>query len=763
MKILLVLLMVGFGVEMNAQKINGMVMDEKSEPIAFASIALLQASDSSFVAGTTTDEEGRFQIEAESDGKLLRVSYVGYATHIIKPSLDMTIVLKEEGMTIGDVVITGSRPTYKMKDGALVVPVENTILSKFGSATEMLSHLPMMMSDGTIAGRGKPEIYINNKKVRDETELDRLRADEILSTEIITSPGAEYGSDVPSVIRIRTIRKNGAGWSGNFSAAYRQGEQWYGNLNAALNYRNKSGMDFWFKVNLTENNSLMTYPSETELVASSIWNYENRMRWHSRSIYYVADIGWNWEINEHHSFGLTFTARNLIGNNISRIEQDEHVWKDGMFYDDGHTSTITTSKPRMTQSLNAYYVGEIGKWKLDFSADYYGGQEYSEMEGFTDGIPNATSNTTINNTLLAEKLTITAPVPKGNLTFGEEVSYVYLTNNFCQNGFSADNYTRQTTTTWSLYTNYSLQISKFMFTAGFRWQNEYNRYDQNDQRREDMSPNYHVLIPKLSIGYQGEKWRHSLSYIGYRNNPPYRWLSSSITYAGKYEYRTGNPFLQPQTHDIISWETQWRWLHVGLQYDYTKNGFSDFHTAYDDINHEGIMLMDYRATPIVKTYGMYLNASPKIGFWQINYTAAFYQSNWDLEPLGITHNYNELCTNFTLDNTFTLSHSWMLNVQGYLEPSYKSGFSIKETHGSLNIHLNKQFLKNKNLRIAIVANDVLHTMRNRITQYNGIGYKSMIDVYRDQRRVGIDVSWKFNATKSRYKGGHAGQSERDRL
>ena len=31
------------------------------------------------------------------------------------------------------------------------------------------------------------------------------------------------------------------------------------------------------------------------------------------------------------------------------------------------------------------------------------------------------------------------------------------------------------------------------------------------------------------------------------------------------------------------------------------------------------------------------------------------------------------------------------------------------------------------------------------------------------RNICIDLSWKFNATRSRYKGSHAGQSERNRL
>jgi hypothetical protein len=52
---------------------------------------------------------------------------------------------------------------------------------------------------------------------------------------------------------------------------------------------------------------------------------------------------------------------------------------------------------------------------------------------------------------LAEKLVITAPVPKGNLTFGEEASAVDRTSGFTQSGFSADNSVHQKTTIWSFF------------------------------------------------------------------------------------------------------------------------------------------------------------------------------------------------------------------------------------------------------------------------------------------------------------------------
>jgi hypothetical protein len=131
--------------------------------------------------------------------------------------------------------------------------------------------------------------------------------------------------------------------------------------------------------------------------------------------------------------------------------------------------------------------------------------------------------------------------------------------------------------------------------------------------------------------------------------------------------------------------------------------------------------------------------------------------------MGITHNFKGICSNFSLDNTLTLPHDWLVNIQASIKPYHKSEFDIQKTEGSLDFRISKQFLKSKSLRMALVASDILHTCNRRLIQYNGIGYRDEINVYRDQRRVGFDLSWKFNATKSRYKGSHAGQSERDRL
>lgn len=200
-----------------------------------------------------------------------------------------------------------------------------------------------------------------------------------------------------------------------------------------------------------------------------------------------------------------------------------------------------------------------------------------------------------------------------------------------------------------------------------------------------------------------------------------------------------------------------------LKYDHTKNVYNDFHTAYDEINHPGVMLRDFRMVPTVKTYGLTMNASPKIGIWQMNYTAMLFYNDWDVEPLGVTHKFNGLGASFSLDNSFSLPYSWLLNIQASFNPYHEEGFDQIHAYGSLNFHLSKRFLKDRSFSIALVAKDILHTSNIKVTQYNGIGYQVDLDVYRDQRRIGIDLSWRFNATKSRYKGSHAGQSERNRL
>ncbi|MDY6413286.1 MAG: outer membrane beta-barrel protein [Bacteroidales bacterium] len=745
--------------------LTGKIVDEKGLPLEFADVRLLNPSDSSYITGGVTNASGIFVIPLDKSQVIAKFSYIGY-----KPVYKLcsrenvgTIQLQVEVIQLGEVTVKGAKRLVRSTERGLIANVQGTVLENFGSVNDMLSHLPLMMSDGTIAGHGKPEIYINNKKVRDASELERYRADEILSAEIITNPGPEYGQDVKSVIRLKTVRKAGEGLSGNFSAAYRQGKEYYANGNAALNYRTRNGMDFFVRGFLTSNNQHITATADDQLQASRTWDFHRDAIYLNRYNYYFADLGWNWEISEKHSIGLTYTANNYITDATGSQDTDEQVWCNGQFLEEETNKTVTSLKPRMEHAVNAYYLGEIGKWQLDFSADYYGGHSESEMTGGTVGMTGVSSNTLTKNNLLAEKLIVTAPIPTGSLTFGEEVSGVDRKSDFTQNGFSTDNSVHQQTMTWSLFANYALQVKKFSLKAGLRWQNEHNDYETNGSKDPEQSPDYHVLIPRLSFSYSTARWMHTLSYQCTRNNPPYSILSTAIHYRSKYEYSTGNAYLQPQTTHGLSWTSQWKWLYIQPYYKYMHNVVTSFQTAYNDEKHPGVVITDYRNIPKMQDYGIVLNFTPKIGIWQMNYTARFFYNNIDYESMGITHTWNGLISEFTLDNTFSFPKDWLLNIQGYIKLAHETGCSQRKALGDINIRLSRQFLKDKSLSVALLVNDIFHTRYTEMTAYGGINVRTQFKEYRDTRRIGINLSWKFNATKSRYKGSHAGQDERNRL
>ena len=90
--------------------------------------------------------------------------------------------------------------------------VENSVLKEAGTANEVLKRLPSVSGndgDYSVFGKGKAVIYINNREVRDPSELDKLNSADIRDVEIITNPGARYDASVKAVIRINTIRKAG--------------------------------------------------------------------------------------------------------------------------------------------------------------------------------------------------------------------------------------------------------------------------------------------------------------------------------------------------------------------------------------------------------------------------------------------------------------------------------------------------------------------------------------------------------------------------
>ena len=198
-------------------QISGTVTDATREPVPFANVALLSLPDSALVSGAVTAQDGTYRLPVRSGGALLRVSALGYRTHLARlDTLRGPVVLLPDGQLLGEATVTARRPVSRMEGDALVTQVEGSVLEKAGTAEDVLARVPGITKEKggfNVQGKGTPVFYINGRQVRDATELARLRSDEIKSVEVVRSPGARYDATVNAVVRIRTTRRRGNGFS----------------------------------------------------------------------------------------------------------------------------------------------------------------------------------------------------------------------------------------------------------------------------------------------------------------------------------------------------------------------------------------------------------------------------------------------------------------------------------------------------------------------------------------------------------------------
>ena len=200
------------------QNISGSIANENTQPVEFANVVIL-SKDSTFLTGTVSDLDGKFSVEKPSDAEYIHISCVGHEAFYQKiadvPNFN-NIVLHTQTTELDEITVKAIAPKTQLKDGAMVTNVQGTILAQTGSTTRMLSNVPGIIKNQNgsieVIGKGAPEIYINNVKVRDMNELESLSPENIKSVEVISSPGARYAADVNAVVRITTLKPVGEGF-----------------------------------------------------------------------------------------------------------------------------------------------------------------------------------------------------------------------------------------------------------------------------------------------------------------------------------------------------------------------------------------------------------------------------------------------------------------------------------------------------------------------------------------------------------------------
>lgn len=747
------------------EQIKGVVMDEQQKPIPFANIVMSSSATNTYIAGCVTAEDGSFVLPYSEKDAILKVSYVGYTTQTLACKPNMSIVLQSDVQLLNTVTIKSTRPKAKFKDGAFTTLVSGTILAELGTANDMISQLPFVSGDDgnwEIIGRGKPEIYLNGRKVEDTNELKRLSAKDILKAEIVTVPGAQYGSSTKAVIRLYAVRKRGQGLSGSLYSNYSQGH--YSpqtSEHAQLNYRT-GGLDIFGEVGMAYSRSHTKYHSETQLNTTNNFDYNTRRTTNYNSGKILLNTGFNYEISEQQSFGMKYEANNLIGNNYSHSWGETDVLQDDILKENLSVESFSKSKPHWSHSVNAYYNGNFGKWNINFNADYYNNVEQSSQSVLNDGILDAESNTKVKNNLYATKLVVTAPLWKGKMSFGTEEMFTNRRNTFIQSGFSADAFNHFKQSIVAGFLEYNLNIGSMNYGAGLRYEHQTTKYYEKEILQTEQSPTYNDWIPFASIGYSHNGLNIGFSYRLNKYSPSYTMLQSSTDYISKYEYGCGDPHLKPQKQHSFMLNGNYKWVSFVAYYNYVRDMYMTWYKPYDVATHPDILLQTMATVPRSSYYGAAINAAPSFGIWQPDLTASvnFYHAN--LDHLNIPTMGNEPLFTFEMNNNFKLPHRWFINLSGNVSTNAKQSTGRNKCMGNVQFRVSKNFLKNDALKVMLVLRDLLHTGYYYFDA-NGTQSHRKLTQYSDNQEIGINVRYTFNATNSKYKGSGAGNSEKQRL
>ena len=689
---------------------------------------------------------------------------------------------------LSGVVIKGRLPKTRVKGDAMRTTVAGTILEKAGTVSDALSKIPSLEAerDGgvKVLGRGDAEVYINGRRVQDMKELSRLRSDQIQYVDVVQAPGARYAASVKAVVRITLKKTQGEGISFQeyTSNYYQYGYTLTNNLD--MNYR-KDGLDitaslwagrYGHSKSLQENDLTYYVGPDFYLGRSS---QERKKVWKGWS----PQLQVNYMLDERHSFGAFYKYDRHPGGDA-----------DGFFYTDNYVNGIYTERSESYISgddnfrkhiFNAYYNGKVGHLGIDWNVDglFDKTVEDNSTEETTIDAHNVRSNHSVNNgtkssnNFWATKLILSYPVWKGNLSAGGEYSYNHRTDAY--SFLSAEMLPVKATDTEineksaAAFVEYGRQFGKLYAQIGLRYEHLTNDYFNFGVREDEVCRDYGDWFPTATLSMPVGKLQLSLSYRKDIERPNYSYLTSSTVYINRYTYQSGNPYLRPTyTHNLVL-NAAYKWAGIAVTYSRTKDNVTMATMPFPGADNPMVSLVrSINGSDGYNQLSLNPYARPTIHFslftlpltWHPTwFVYAQFQDYKSPCANGSEITLSRPYANIGWDNTFELPDGWRLNADMRLSSKGDANnFRLNRNafRSDLGVQRDFQLHRLGTLNVDLRCYDIFNTNKNGGVIY---GIRE-ITVYNPARRTFLlDLTWKFNEARSKYRGSGAGEKQKARM
>ncbi len=349
--------------------------NDKKQSLPSASIVVLERTDSSFVKGTTSDKNGRFTLHYQSQQKkqyLLKLSFVGLQSvyRVLGDSVSVnvgTIVLKDDDIRIGEVVVTGNLQEVVMEGDTTVINAAAYKTPEGSYLEDLVKRIPGLVYDKkehSLTYNGLPisEINVNGKPFFSgsmQTALENLPVDLISKLKVYDKRSEEEeftgvgNGEKRYVLDLQTKAELNKTWL----------------TNATVGYGNHKKKDLEGQVNFFEKDG-----DNLSLIARSTNRYQNST--------YKDNINNSLGLNITHKFSKDFSLSGNVNYNVGRNGNLSSVYRE-QYLTSGNQYSSSANE---NNSRNRYFNSSLmGNWKVnkDMQINFRGsfGLNTSRSEG----------------------------------------------------------------------------------------------------------------------------------------------------------------------------------------------------------------------------------------------------------------------------------------------------------------------------------------------------------------------------------------------
>ena len=715
----------GGGQQMNMGHIYGKIVDATTgKPLDAASVQLYQNKFDSvsksrkdvLINGQLTKANGDFSLEGLNImvPYKLKITAIGYKPIEQKVAFSMSsgggdmsqmlnnidkdlgnIKLQADAKELGEVVVTGERPTLQLGVDRKIFNVDKNIVSAGGNAVDVMRNVPTVTVDvdGNVTLRNNaPEIFVDGKPTA--LTLEQIPADAIQSIELITNPSAKFDASggQSAIINIVLKKNRRVGYNGNVRA----GVDMRGKVGGGADINLRQGkINVFANVGVNQRKSISTGETfRNNLIPSdnlSTLNLINNNT--SNGGFLFGRAGLDYFIDNRNTLTL---SGNIGRGNFDMTDVNN------IYFDYLNTSYPDSNEVRLTDGINKFrnrgaqlsYKHNFAKAGRELTADINYNKSNSENDQSIDitTIKNPFTSPVTKNyiqgvdagggseffvaqTDYASPITENSKIEMGLRTQirwfesfqKNSLNGIYIPS--ISNDFSFQDFVH------AGYVSYSQRVKKYNFNYQLGLRAESSSYEGKQVGKTEPFKNQFPLSLFPSAFFTKSfknKQDLQLNVTRRIRRPSFFQLLPNTDFTDVLNYQTGNPDLKPEFTNS---------LEISYQKTYGKKNNTFLATIYGKQTNNLIARYQERKqignSDTIGYVTTWVNATKSYAsglelvfkntiakWWEINYNANFYYSKINGTAALPSLENERTSYFFKLNNTFRLGSGWTVQLSG---------------------------------------------------------------------------------------------------